>query len=102
MILDEQAMQRARELAQEFTEVNCIREKEEFDNVFKAMFEGVKESVSEVWNTLKETFDNIYETRKEIEHKNMLRQYWHVPIKIRLPEAPFVENHNLRFARKNL
>ncbi len=104
-MLNEREMSMAKELAQELTSVNRLREKEKLDNAFKtikSMFEGVKESVSEVWNTLKETFDNICETRKEIEHKNILRQSWHVPIKITLPEAPFVKNYNLQFARNNL
>lgn len=94
----------AKELAQELVQVK--KEKDEFDRAIEAVthiFANIKETVTNVWNSIKESMPKIIDdVLEEIEHEKKLRESWHVPIKMDLPKAPFIENHNLQFARSNL
>lgn len=104
-MLSEREMAMAKELAHKLIEVNRLKEKERFENAFKAiksMFEGVKENITEIWDSIKENSINISDSIKGIGNQKQLRNYWHVPIKMNIPQAPFVKNHNLQFARSNL
>lgn len=97
-MLNECEIVEARELAKELVEANRVKDRE---SLIRA-FQGVKNKLLEIWNSIKEGINNIYETRAEVEQENILRESWHVPIKLILPKTPYVKNHNLQLARNKI
>lgn len=102
-MLNEREMAMAKELAKKFAEINQLDEREAYETIIGA-FQNVKEVFVSAWNQLKESISSIVESiegiAEGIEKKHAYN--WRVPIKTRMPEAPFVENHNIQFARSNL
>lgn len=102
-MLSEREMAMAKDLAKKFAEINQLDEKESYETIICA-FQNVKEVFISTWNQLKEIVSSIAESiegiTEGIEKKHAYN--WHVPIKTRMPESPFIENHNIQFARNNL
>ncbi len=102
-MLNEKELSMARELASELV---VVQEKKTMKNAIQALktihealtdlFYEIKNTVSEIWGTVKNTEVMTYDIKKRDFYN------WHVPIKVNLPDAPFVKNHKLQFARSSI
>lgn len=64
-------------------------------------FNKVKQTLILISEEIKRTIESIYNYFK-LKYNQECQQKWHVPINIKIPEMPFVKNHNLQFARNNI
>lgn len=63
----------------------------------------ISEVFHEVFNELRDKVVEMYEYIKTLRHQKRVNDFnWHIPIKMKLPEAPFIIKHNIQFARSNL
>lgn len=70
------------------------------------------EEIQEAFNNLKQACISIFEEIKRIvkdvydylvmKNYKENKEKWEVPIKYKIPEAPFIHNHNLQFARNSI
>ena|SRR5690625_2788291 len=96
MILNEREMQMAKELARELVRVEKEKQRKQFEEGLNNM----KNKVIEIWEVIKNTWENAFKSLHDLDEKEIKRSNWHVPIKIDIPPMPNLEiSHNLpRFA----
>lgn len=94
MVLDENGMQRARELAREMVRI----QKETMTNI-SGIFESIKKVTIEVFREIRDSVMNvwahiqaIYEKEEEIECHDF---NWYVPMNVRIPEAPYIKKSRM-------
>lgn len=64
-------------------------------------FNNVKQAFVKAVEVVERIITNICDFLNQINNKK--HEYnWKIPIKLNIPQAPFVKNYNLRFARNNL
>lgn len=64
--------------------------------------QNIKDDLIEFWEQIKEMCNSVHEVITRLEKEEKLRSRWHVPIKCKLPQAPYVYNYKLQLARSNL
>jgi len=67
----------------------------------KYALDSVKQACISIIEEIKRIVKDVYDYFK-IKKSNDYSQNWHVPVKVRIPNAPFIKDYNLQFARNNL
>ena len=102
MLLSEQGMNRAQSLASEFVRMNRDNQAQRFEDAFN----DVKRIVSEVWNVIKNTIQDlmsrIHDASSQLKEREEERSNWHVPMKIEAPKIPDIKIPRFAYARSNI